>query len=70
MYQEEPPCDDCQPEQLTPENIEIYSVFCRLVLGLEQIDVFKLMDLVGIGDKLKCIDLIAYVISELKKEKG
>jgi len=40
-----------------------------LFLGQEQLDIFKIMDLVGVKNKLKCLDIIAMLIDELGKKK-
>lgn len=65
---DEPPCETCRPERLTAENEIIFEVFSRLFLGQNQLDVFKVMDLLGIKNKLKCLDTIAMLINELGKK--
>lgn len=70
MYKEDPPCGVCLPE-LENENRPVYDVYRRAFGAIETIDVFKIMDLVGIKkeDCLYCLDLIQNARSEVMVNK-
>ena len=66
MYNEEPDCSKCLPE-LQDENVLIYEVYWRMA---ENIDPFKIMDLLGIKEELYCLDMVQYARSEVMRAKG
>ena len=70
MYQEEPPCSECLPD-LENENALVYEVYYRVFGSIENIDVFKVMELVGVKkeDQLHCLDLIQAVRGEAMRDK-
>jgi hypothetical protein len=56
---------------LQNENAKIYEVYWRVFSSIENVDVFKVMELVGIKkeDQLYCLDLIQLVRGEVMRLK-
>ena len=63
-----PDCSKCLPK-LYPENVGIYEVYYRVFGAIENVDVFKIMKLIGIKqeDQLFVFDLIGSVRNEVLK---
>ena len=57
------------PAELSTENMLIFDVYRRLVLIDTPVDIFRLMDAVGIKDQLACIDKVQMLISEMRPKK-
>lgn len=51
------------------ENILPYEIYGRVFNVIENIDPFKIMDLVGIKDQLYCLDLIQSARNEVMEIK-
>lgn len=68
LYKELPPCQTCMPA-LIKENGPAYNVYHRVFGMIENIDPFRVMDLVGIieDEKLFCLDLIQNAQSEVMR---
>ena len=63
-----PDCSKCLPK-LHPENVGIYEVYYRVFGMIENVDVFRIMKLVGIKqeDQLFVFDLISSARNEVLK---
>lgn len=48
-----------------PENVLPYEVYWRVFNALENIDPFKVMDMLGVKDKLYCLDLVQTARNEV-----
>lgn len=68
MYGDEPDCGKCLPE-LMPENVLPYEIYWRVFNVLENVDPFKIMDMVGVKDHLYCLDLIQSARNEVMEIK-
>jgi hypothetical protein len=57
--------------ELESENALIYEVYYRVFGSIENIDVFKVMDLIGIkpADQLHCLDMIQAARNEVLRIK-
>jgi len=56
---------------LLNENVGIYEVYWRVFNTIENIDAFRVMDMVGIKeeDQLSCLDLIQHARNEVMRIK-
>jgi len=71
---EDPPCEDCLPE-LIPENYQVYEIFniaqsqhiiaFNKIIGLRLSPIFHLLELYGIDDQKRYIELIMKTHKEL-----
>ncbi len=52
-----------------PENILIYEVYWRVFNTIENIDPFKIMDLLEIKEQMHCLDLIQSARNEVLEVK-
>ena len=52
-----------------PENVLPYEVYWRVFNVLENVDPFKIMDMLGVKDQLYCLDLIQSARNEVLEIK-
>jgi len=47
----------------------VFDVYCKVYGNIENMDVFKVMDLFGVDDQMRCLDLISYARSKVMQRK-
>ena len=76
IYDEDPPCDDCEPE-LMAVNEDAARVFMyvhdqkrtnqlgeSIQITLDLVPVFSVMDMIKVKDQNKCLDLVRHAFFE------